>query len=334
MATRPFAYNPSHTVISGTTLLGDLSIGVTAQNYTGLGGLTWWNGPDESTGYIICVKVATSNWSTPVGNIGTVKFWRSGSLTDASFIDLVNNTFGQTFSTVLNSLNYLNTGGHWTSYPPVILYDTNTIAWYDSTVVSSITKDAYDYVSIWADKLGSGHNLLQTNGSYQPIYNSNSGINLDANNKLMSASFTYDQPQCIYSVVKVVTYSQYKVIFGKVNAVSSIGPLLETDAPNSVCIKTYEDAGGGTHISSGIPITYGQYYIIRTTFDTTSTLTVDNGSAVSVVSDNIGFGGLDLGRSNGRSVICAVKEIICRKISDTTTNSDIIYAYLKAKYSL
>ncbi len=44
---RPFAYNTGST-ISGTIQLGDLAIGVDQLDYTGgVGGVRWWEGPDE-----------------------------------------------------------------------------------------------------------------------------------------------------------------------------------------------------------------------------------------------------------------------------------------------
>ncbi len=51
MATaRSFAYN-SGTGVTGTTQVGSLAVGDTSANYGA--GLTWWNGPDESLGYVI-----------------------------------------------------------------------------------------------------------------------------------------------------------------------------------------------------------------------------------------------------------------------------------------
>ena len=341
MATRHFAYNPTHITIAGTTLTGDISVSVSAQDYyIHPGGLTWWNGLDEITGYVICERVPAGNQPTPLGNIGTVRFWKSDTLTDASFISLVNRIYGQTFSTVLNSLNYLNTGGHWTSYPPVILYDTNTIAWYDSTVVSSITKDGSNRVSAWADKLGSGHNLLQATGSNQPLYTTN-GIDFNlyggyANTNL-HADFTYSQPNCIYSVLQVPALNQWWYnIFGKRNATSYMGPFLANgpDGTTGLRIKAYKDGGGGTVYSPTVDITYGQYYVIRTTFSSTCALQVNAGSTVTVDSNNLPFNGIDIGNSDYGTQRIILKEMICRTISDTTTNSDLIYAYLKAKYSL
>ena len=50
--TRPFAYNPSQTPISGATQIGDLAIGYPSVGFTN-SGLQWWNGPDEELGYVI-----------------------------------------------------------------------------------------------------------------------------------------------------------------------------------------------------------------------------------------------------------------------------------------
>ncbi len=59
---RPFAYNPSRTPIVGTIQTGDLAIGVTLQEYSkDIGGVRWWNGPDESVGYVVCIPVPTGD---------------------------------------------------------------------------------------------------------------------------------------------------------------------------------------------------------------------------------------------------------------------------------
>jgi len=97
-STKPFSRNPSHTAISGVTNLGDIAIGTSAQNYSANpGGLTWWMGPDESTGYVIGAPVALENQSTPIGSVGNVQFWRTNSLSDSEFLSLANyvkRTFG------------------------------------------------------------------------------------------------------------------------------------------------------------------------------------------------------------------------------------------------
>ena len=66
---RPFAYNPipPNSLITGTTQVGNLSVGdvnwVYQQNY---GGVTWWEGPDEELGYVICNPVSGGTQPNPL----------------------------------------------------------------------------------------------------------------------------------------------------------------------------------------------------------------------------------------------------------------------------
>jgi len=63
-----FAYNTGST-ISGTSQVGDIAIIENEANYyPGLGGLTWWGGPDESLGYVIAAPVSGNTQQTPVFN--------------------------------------------------------------------------------------------------------------------------------------------------------------------------------------------------------------------------------------------------------------------------
>ena len=117
---RPFAYNPSLTPISGTTQLFDLAIGVIEQDYSiDPGGVKWWMGPDESIGYIICSSVPTGDHPTPVGNIGTVHFWRSVSLTSESFLTLVTFLSNGTITNIGDVQNWLDTNEYWSSWTDV-----------------------------------------------------------------------------------------------------------------------------------------------------------------------------------------------------------------------
>ena len=117
MITRPFAYNPTHVGITGTTLMYDIAVGVTPQNYFNKpGGLQWWMGPDESLGYVICATNPSGAGSTPIGNIGTVHFWRSSALTDSSLLSLVSNLSNNTVTTVNQMPTWFSTNQYWTSW--------------------------------------------------------------------------------------------------------------------------------------------------------------------------------------------------------------------------
>ncbi len=121
---RPFSYNPSYLNLSGTYNIGKMCVGVDSQFYiNNYGGLTWWNGPDEDLGYCIGTVVPAQNQSTPLGDIGNVKFWRTQSFTDAAFLILVQEVTGQTFTDTPSACAYLASNNYWTSFDNVtVLY--------------------------------------------------------------------------------------------------------------------------------------------------------------------------------------------------------------------
>ena len=116
ITSRPFAYNPTQSTISGTYNIGTLCIGVTNQNYSsGIGGLNWWGGPNENEGYCIGTVVPAQNQSTPLGNIGNVKFWRTPIFTQDAFKTLASSVTGQSFASASAALTYLNANNYWAS---------------------------------------------------------------------------------------------------------------------------------------------------------------------------------------------------------------------------
>lgn len=61
---RPFAYNTG-APIAGTTQVGDLAIGYPTAGFEATG-LQWWQGPDESAGYVVAKPISAGNQPTPV----------------------------------------------------------------------------------------------------------------------------------------------------------------------------------------------------------------------------------------------------------------------------
>jgi hypothetical protein len=129
MATfRPFAYNPSLTPIDGTQQVGDLAIGSSYQQYysfgnsPGVGGVKWFGGPDEDPGYVIATPFPAGNMPTPDGlNNGTIKFYRTPTKTDESFVSLtsyVSSKNGGTgpFANTSDAISWLDDNGFWYSY--------------------------------------------------------------------------------------------------------------------------------------------------------------------------------------------------------------------------
>jgi len=137
MATaRPFAYNPG-SVLSGTQQYGTIAVGTGDNPYdNNYGGLQWWQGPDEELGYCIGTSVPAGDQPTPVGNIGTVTFWRSEFKTEESFLELsdyISQQEGdpQTFTGGTDAKTWLNNNGFWTSFVPSNPYnDLQLIAEY------------------------------------------------------------------------------------------------------------------------------------------------------------------------------------------------------------
>jgi len=119
--TRAFAYNNTGDPIGDAGNIGLLSYQTDpsidySQNY---GGVTWWEGPDESTGYVIAIVDTTNSQPTPGGVFppsASVKFKRSTTLSDPSMVSLVNTVFDQTFVDANSAVTWLNNNGYWTSY--------------------------------------------------------------------------------------------------------------------------------------------------------------------------------------------------------------------------
>jgi hypothetical protein len=118
--TRAFAYNDGPT-IPYTTQVGNIVIGNdnTIDYSLNYGGVKWWEGPDETYGYVIAVAVSDNSQPTPIGvspSGASIQFKRSTDLTDASLITLINEVFNQSFTDISNALIWLDNNGHWTSY--------------------------------------------------------------------------------------------------------------------------------------------------------------------------------------------------------------------------
>lgn len=115
MATaRPFAYNPG-SPIAGTEQIGDLAIGFPDNGFTN--DPQFWNGPDEELGYVIVKSIPDGTQPTPIpGVTAYIGFNRSEFKTEASFIELANSVFNQSFTTGDGAKTWLNTNGYWTSY--------------------------------------------------------------------------------------------------------------------------------------------------------------------------------------------------------------------------
>jgi hypothetical protein len=117
MASTPIAYNTGSSIV-GTTQVGNLAVGTTSQDYSSnIGGVRWWNGPEENLGYVIGIPVSGGNQPTSVFGVdASVGFYRSDAKTDNSFNSLVNNIFSQSFSNASSASAWLTSNGYWNTY--------------------------------------------------------------------------------------------------------------------------------------------------------------------------------------------------------------------------
>jgi hypothetical protein len=115
-----FAYNTGSTVV-GTTQVGNIAISQADVEYSAnYGGLQWWGGPDESTGYVIAIPVPAGDVPTPIDVDAYLRFKRSSDLTNNSFLQLVN-SFAPAppapFTSATDASIWLTDNGYWNSYP-------------------------------------------------------------------------------------------------------------------------------------------------------------------------------------------------------------------------
>jgi hypothetical protein len=167
--TRPFAYNTG-TTIDGTTQIGNIAIGVSDQDYSqDPGGVKWWMGPDEELGYVIANEVPAGNHPTQVEVDAYLNFWRSTSLTDQSFLDLLNSipiTNGLSlFTNVTDALSWLDTNGYFTSYSS---FGSSGFQWMTVTSVTDSTASGIGQNNITAAITQSGGGMVITQGVFNP----------------------------------------------------------------------------------------------------------------------------------------------------------------------
>jgi hypothetical protein len=144
-ASRPFAYNPPpNQPISGTTQVGTLAVGdINVEYSTNYGGVTWWEGPDEDLGYVICNPISGGTQPNPISIPAYVGFKRSKLLTEPSFISIANYVAkGQTspFTSGDEASTWLTNNGYWNSWIPTTPTPTPTSGVLTQTPTPTVTQ--------------------------------------------------------------------------------------------------------------------------------------------------------------------------------------------------
>jgi len=205
----------------------------------------------------------------------------------------------------------------------------NTVAWFDSTDLDTLTLDGTDHVSRWNDKLGSGHDLIQANGADQPLWSANGVLFDGVTEYIKTAPFAFVQPEMIYIVLKQVTWT--------VN-----NRIMDGDATSSGAI--YQRAvTPQIALYAGLPACFNTDLIL----DTWSILRglIDGVNSELIINNLIpalgdpganNMDGFTLG-ADGTGARCSnieVKEIILRNVVDDAATQAEIYNYLSKKYNI
>jgi hypothetical protein len=182
--TTPVGYNPSLSPIPGTTQVGNLSVGISDQEYSGNpGGITYWMSPDQDLGYVIAKPIPSGNqpFNPSIGSTSAyIGFNRTPDFTDSSFISLaesISKDYGspQIFISGVQASTWLTSNGFWNTYvTPILSLDAGNTGSYPGSG------------TIWTDLIG-GKTFILTNG---PVYSSDNGgkIIFDADNNQYAIS--------------------------------------------------------------------------------------------------------------------------------------------------
>ena len=113
---KEFAYNTG-APIYGTDQIGDLAVGTANGDYEYTNNPQFWGGADDTTGYIIAAPVPDNTQPTPIpGVTASVRFLRSGALTEESFVGLVNTQFNQNHQNAFDAKDWLTEQGYFSTF--------------------------------------------------------------------------------------------------------------------------------------------------------------------------------------------------------------------------
>jgi surface protein len=168
-------YNTGST-ITGTQQIGSLAVvTATTVNYSPItnGGVTFWMGPDEELGYVVGIPVPSGAQTTPVSGVNAfLGFIRSTSLTEPSFLSMINGTFNQSLTTGAAAKTYLNNNGYWTSWSATtVTSDVFTSVWQTTTTNEVIelpyrTAGTYSGTIDWGDGSVSANSFANISHTY------------------------------------------------------------------------------------------------------------------------------------------------------------------------
>ena len=246
MTSRAFTYNPTEVTVAGTILHGNLLIQEDPLDYSSKpGNFVWWQGPDEDLGYVIATTFPAGTRSTPVGNVGTVRFWRTQAFDDVQFINLANTVTGQSFLDTASAVTWLHANSYWTSYSStyslVSLYEARNQSSYPSPYTGST----------WLDLSAEANDASLTNTSFD------------------SETFHMYFNNAYASIGQPISGNQYSIV-AWITPFSTTGARNIVSSQNSVFwinSGTLHGGVGGSYFTVSEPIVESQLYFVALTFN-------------------------------------------------------------------
>ena len=221
--------------------------------------------------------------------------------------------------------------------PPAILSDGNTLQWYDCVDPLKVTKDGNNLVASVIDLSGNNRTMVVNSSGNKPLYSSN-GILFDGVNDCLLSQCSPSQamPITVYILFKQISWTSLDGIFDGYGSTMSL--LQSTSSPTTrMFLPT-----GNSLFDSNLPI--GAFGVKTCCFNGSTSFQRTNNLAKStaIMASTYTWTGLTLGARAGATANnpstsfsnIEVKEIIIRKVADTTQDETDIYNYLKSKYGL
>jgi len=127
--------------------------------------------------------------------------------------------------------------------------------WYDAADAATITKDASNLVSVWADKSGNGYDLSEATGSLQPTYNATAlngkgGVNFYLNKDLDSSATP--TVAFVITVIKAenTVWNQYHAMLDSTTRIGGLRQSGDTGFHNNVYPSAAWDNGSSVTVST------------------------------------------------------------------------------------
>jgi len=215
------------------------------------------------------------------------------------------------------------------TFTNVFKTDGNTKGWWTFDDDTKVTKDYYNRISAWKDKLGSGNDLVQSDASKEPIISSN-GITFDGvNDGLQDTSITMSSPVFLYMVIKQISWTNTDYICSMLG-----GGMIMTQSSTTPGLKV----AGGAESAQNDNLAVGSWGIIRVKMKAGGNFCKFQINETTPLTGNWCYNpltGFAIGyHGNSYNSNILVREIILRAVDESSGDETEIYNYLKSKYGL